>query len=976
MKNRTALDGPPQPSNYYEHDNRLGPDYDDFGDEYNDDYNRLNRPPNYSRYENNNSTMSSNYSNQSFYSSSSSSSSTNNFQNGNNQFNNRNNNNFNPFVAAQAILSQVAPIFNNPNLMPNNNFNNNNNNINKPNMNNLNNNIVNNNMNNSNITETQPQMLTFKQFLSQLNTEMNGNVSNEIANKRYNDYKIQFRKDQVQAFFDAHKHEEWFKCRYHPEESTKRKEEQRESIKKRLELFLSMLAKLDKNEDNYKLSLEITDDMSRNNLNRFLEACMIKLEDGSDEDVQKLEAYYDKIKNKINQNEIKEVKLDKIDEKEENEDGQEDAEEGEEDKKNIEKKLNNSEATEETKQVEETVVKENESSLKQDIKEDIDFIQTLPHKTQSIFFKHLPVIVTRQDLEKIGCKYEGFKRASISEPAPERRFQRRGWITFSGSSNIKDLCSKINGTRLYEMQLNAAINRETDQKVKCISGLANHRDIVRNDLKLICKVVDNMDKRWGLWNHKFVLNQPKTDEISEKKDDNTTETDLDVEKQTNESSTNNGTKSDDNETNSNKNPLLLEALSYLEHLDEIIKLEKSTVSEEPIEKQEQQQQDEISSTKPEETSTKTIENDKEEIKKENEEDDESKTTAASGEEVVTTTVEDDLTKDEKLSIKNENEETKKSPEKPKIVSTTGANRIVKLEKDEKASSLLDRLILYLRLVHSIDYYNATEYQQEDFMPSRCGILHVRGSSQVKNNSSIVNIINGVNVNYYDPVSIKKLQIDEWNRLFDIHIKSYSDYRDRVDLETAKRLGMKEVNAEIEKFINSNCQQIDKNIWLCPLSGKKFKGPDYVKKHIETKHAERLLEVEKEVDYFNRFVMDPKRPYLPEHPFSKNNQQNQMMMQQNNYPINQYGGAGYHHGPFPGYNDHHQNNRFPPYHNKNNNSYPNQMYNQPYPNKNYNMMQASHYPNDNYYNNYPNQGRGGGYHHDQPHFNHHPKISKR
>jgi hypothetical protein len=40
--------------------------------------------------------------------------------------------------------------------------------------------------------------------------------------------------------------------------------------------------------------------------------------------------------------------------------------------------------------------------------------------------------------------------------------------------------------------------------------------------------------------------------------------------------------------------------------------------------------------------------------------------------------------------------------------------------DTKLAAKLDILILYLRIVHSIDYYNAQEYQQEDLMPNRCG----------------------------------------------------------------------------------------------------------------------------------------------------------------------------------------------------------------------------------------------------------------
>lgn len=48
------------------------------------------------------------------------------------------------------------------------------------------------------------------------------------------------------------------------------------------------------------------------------------------------------------------------------------------------------------------------------------------------------------------------------------------------------------------------------------------------------------------------------------------------------------------------------------------------------------------------------------------------------------------------------------------------------ERDNALIKMLDRIIAYLRLVHSIDYYNAGEYPHEDEMPNRCGIVHVRG----------------------------------------------------------------------------------------------------------------------------------------------------------------------------------------------------------------------------------------------------------
>lgn len=41
---------------------------------------------------------------------------------------------------------------------------------------------------------------------------------------------------------------------------------------------------------------------------------------------------------------------------------------------------------------------------------------------------------------------------------------------------------------------------------------------------------------------------------------------------------------------------------------------------------------------------------------------------------------------------------------------------------------LDLILLYLRIVHCVDYYNGNEYNHEEEMPVRCGIMHIRGNA--------------------------------------------------------------------------------------------------------------------------------------------------------------------------------------------------------------------------------------------------------
>lgn len=171
-----------------------------------------------------------------------------------------------------------------------------------------------------------------------------------------------------------------------------------------------------------------------------------------------------------------------------------------------------------------------------------------------------------------------------------------------------------------------------------------------------------------------------------------------------------------------------------------------------------------------------------------------------------------------------------------------------LERDENLIKVLDRLLLYLRIVHSVDYYNHSDYPNEDEMPNRIGIMHARGA----------------------PPSCKvtSQEINEYIKAFEQKIKPYLQPLVIITEEEALKLGKKDEEKEVEDFIQHNTQEIGKDKWLCPLSGKKFKGPDFVRKHILNKHEDRLHQVRKEVEYFNNYLSDPKRPALPEHPSNR------------------------------------------------------------------------------------------------------------
>lgn len=54
--------------------------------------------------------------------------------------------------------------------------------------------------------DTQPPIMTFKTFLQ----SQDDNITDEEAIAKYAEYKLEFRRQQLNEFFVAHKEEEWY----------------------------------------------------------------------------------------------------------------------------------------------------------------------------------------------------------------------------------------------------------------------------------------------------------------------------------------------------------------------------------------------------------------------------------------------------------------------------------------------------------------------------------------------------------------------------------------------------------------------------------------------------------------------------------------------------------------------------------------------------------------------------------------------
>ncbi|XP_042564506.1 serrate RNA effector molecule homolog isoform X2 [Clupea harengus] len=675
-----------------------------------------------------------------------------------------------------------------------------------------------------------PVMKNFREFLLSLDES----VDEMEAVKRYNEYKIDFRRQQMQDFFLAHKDEEWFRSKYHPDEAGRRKAEAHGALENRLSVYSYLM---DNGWfDNVSLDIERAQPIIK-----ILDAAVIKMEGGTENDLRILEmpseeeererlssggseppkreepraadadrkppaekdgkekpegvadaekdaepndnnaaagekaekeppvedppepkrvpepkrssrkrkrtlsgdsedegsaseSESDSDSDSNSQTSDKQPEKEEGEEKEDDEDD-DDEEEGEADTKEreeVEKKKQKEkekkeerERKEEREKEKEKEKEEKEKKQQQQPKDDLPPSPRSLHKTCSLFMRNIAPSISKAEIIALCRRYPGFMRVCLSEPQPERRFFRRCWVTFDRSVNIKETCWNLQNIRLRDCELAPGVNRDLARRVRNVNGITQHKQVLRNDIKMAAKLIHALDEREHLWNPKSRGDGPSIELVAQ-------------------------------------NPILKNITDYL--------IEEVSAEEEEL-------------------------------------------LGSMG------------------GVDSEEGAKEGNPSE------------VTVERDEKLVKVLDRLLLYLRVVHSIDYYNSCEYPSEDEMPNRCGIIHVRGP--------------------IPPNRITHREVGDWQKTFEEKLSPLFSVKETLSDDEAGKMGRKDPEQEVEKFVSANTQELGKDKWLCPLSGKKFKGPEFVRKHILNKHGDKIEEVKKEVEFFNNFLMDAKRPSLPE-----------------------------------------------------------------------------------------------------------------
>ena len=162
------------------------------------------------------------------------------------------------------------------------------------------------------------------------------------------------------------------------------------------------------------------------------------------------------------------------------------------------------------------------------------------------------------------------------------------------------------------------------------------------------------------------------------------------------------------------------------------------------------------------------------------------------------------------------------------------------------------IITYLRNVHMFDYYMATECDSFEDFERRCPAFYRPSPDK--------------------PLELKDKDTEtfEDRRLATDGVKWYERLDKKLLLRTLVpgdnspqilTFGGKLLDTEIERHLSKEkVEYVEPQKYRCKAAAcnKLFKGPEFVKKHIKTKHPELIAQLQEPIVLFNNYVRDPNR----------------------------------------------------------------------------------------------------------------------
>lgn len=164
-----------------------------------------------------------------------------------------------------------------------------------------------------------------------------------------------------------------------------------------------------------------------------------------------------------------------------------------------------------------------------------------------------------------------------------------------------------------------------------------------------------------------------------------------------------------------------------------------------------------------------------------------------------------------------------------------------------STRFLDKLVWYLRIVHSFDYYNKCLYKLEDELTLRLGVVHVRDSpSQLAESSDL-----------------DRSAIDGYIQKSELEFEQFGHSQSQKYVtKDEERYNYKSYGKVITDELTSYAQRIQKpksteteEVYKCRHCTKVFQKLSDIGRHFVGRHRWAIDAIELETDFFNSYLFD-------------------------------------------------------------------------------------------------------------------------
>jgi hypothetical protein len=119
-------------------------------------------------------------------------------------------------------------------------------------------------------------------------------------------------------------------------------------------------------------------------------------------------------------------------------------------------------------------------------------------KINRLFIKSIPPNVKRKELIEMCSSFEGFDYLAISDPNPQKKFHRLGWIVFKEGTNIKEAYEKFNNAKIDDFVFHLAYHQTLPTRSKTVPEIFSTMNRLKYDLEQARNLAITLDKEVGL----------------------------------------------------------------------------------------------------------------------------------------------------------------------------------------------------------------------------------------------------------------------------------------------------------------------------------------------------------------------------------------------------------------------------------------------------------------------------------------------